>query len=940
MAATSAATASASAALTGSSSFEPDSTPTEAELPRVYIDTTYELPTGGTTWQVPSAYTLQQAIDGAALGDVIVVDSTATLTGPFVLKNKASGTGWIYIISSAMASLPVEGNRVAPSDAANMPTLQSATASGEYVIGAEAGAHHYRLAGLEIRPAAETYLYGLISWAWDEDTLTDFPHDVTIDRCYLHGDATAGTRRGISANGASIAIVDSYLVDFNETGQDTQCIDMWTGTGPYKVHNCYLEAATENICFGGADPQVEDLVPSDIEITGNYIFKPLAWQSSGTAEYKNLLELKLGVRVLIEGNVLENNWLDAQAGYAVLFTVRNQNGGAPWSAVTDVTFRYNKVLNVSQGFSIHGRDRDTGIASQQEARINIHDNVVSVANLSDGSEGRIFTALLELKDLSIQHNTVFSARSGGTALMMYTTSGSYLPDGLVFRDNIIQMGDYGFFGVIEGGSSAFAEAALDLLYVDSWECDHNALVELTEQSPSQYPDGNWFPAAMANVGFVDLGGGDYHLAVTSPYYGAASDSTDVGADIDAVDLATLHAIDGQTVADWSASVALSAAASLAAASSSIAQASATISAAASLTPASSAVAAAAVALSASSVVSPSSSAVAAVSASIASTSAFAPGGSTAGSSVEITVDEPDASEALYCRVAFACSGTCTAGSAVAVYTSDGGTKIGDATVDGTSWSYSWNPTYAHHTVTNPCFVATKDGQTAKQSVAVTVTATWQNILAADRVWDNAHRTVSSGLVTQLDEACGSGLHLTNSNASSQPTAWDSDSGFGGYPSSGNDSGTVVWLSNSNNTAHNQPCSIIYVYRYTTDTNDVLTATNSSSGVRLRHNGSLAIAAGTEVYTHAVAAYAYATIVQLNGSSSTYHSRRRDGTEYGPTTFNPGTNGLIGPTVLNDREHATPTYHRSALLVHKFSAIDTTQESEFWSMLHDQMGFTV
>ena len=35
---------------------------------------------------------------------------------------------------------------------------------------------------------------------------------------------------------------------------------------------------------------------------------------------------------------MENNWVDGQAGMAVLFTVRNQDGGAPWSVVEDVTF--------------------------------------------------------------------------------------------------------------------------------------------------------------------------------------------------------------------------------------------------------------------------------------------------------------------------------------------------------------------------------------------------------------------------------------------------------------------------------------------------------------------------------------------------------------------------------------------------------------------------
>ena len=45
-------------------------------------------------------------------------------------------------------------------------------------------------------------------------------------------------------------------------------------------------------------------------------------------------------------------------------------------------------------------------------------------------------------------------------------------------------------------------------------------------------------AEMADVGFVDLEGGNYRLSESSPYLGAALDGTDIGADIDAIAEAT------------------------------------------------------------------------------------------------------------------------------------------------------------------------------------------------------------------------------------------------------------------------------------------------------------------------------------------------------------------------------------------------------------------
>ena len=72
-------------------------------------------------------------------------------------------------------------------------------------------------------------------------------------------------------------------------------------------------------------------MPTGIEIRRNHFSKPMAWKGSSWT-VKNLLELKNAQDVVIEGNLLEYNWLAAQQGYSVLFTPRNQYGGnmTPW----------------------------------------------------------------------------------------------------------------------------------------------------------------------------------------------------------------------------------------------------------------------------------------------------------------------------------------------------------------------------------------------------------------------------------------------------------------------------------------------------------------------------------------------------------------------------------------------------------------------------------
>ena len=91
-------------------------------------------------------------------------------------------------------------------------------------------------------------------------------------------------KRGVTLHGSRLAVIDSSLAEFKDQTQDTQAIESWNGPGPFKIVNNHLEGAAENILFGGADPSVPNLVPSDIEIRGNHIIKPLSWWP-GSASY-------------------------------------------------------------------------------------------------------------------------------------------------------------------------------------------------------------------------------------------------------------------------------------------------------------------------------------------------------------------------------------------------------------------------------------------------------------------------------------------------------------------------------------------------------------------------------------------------------------------------------------------------------------------------------
>jgi hypothetical protein len=408
-------------------------------LPKATVDVR-EPATTGRTIHVAAGESLQSAIDAAQPGDRITLEAGATYEGPFKLRRK-DGDAWIVIASNRLRELPA-GTRVNPSQARHMPRL---TASSRSAIITDPGAHHYRFAGIEVAPAPGEFLHNLIELGGEDANLTEVPHHIVFDRAYIHGDPRKGGRRGIALNGRDIAVINSYVSDFKEAGADSQAMSGWNGPGPFKIENNYLEGAGENVMFGGADPAINGLVPSDIEILRNHFAKPLRWTIDhptyeGTPwTVKNLFELKNARRVLVEGNLLEHNWPHAQNGFAILFTPRNQEGRAPWSVVEDVTFRNNVIRHVAAGFNILGRDDNQ--ESRQTRRILIHNNVLSDVGGAWGGNGRLFQLLDGTAAVSITNNTA-ERTTGGVVF-----GGDHDPHTqFVFQNNVMPDNGAGFVG--------------------------------------------------------------------------------------------------------------------------------------------------------------------------------------------------------------------------------------------------------------------------------------------------------------------------------------------------------------------------------------------------------------------------------------------------------------------------------------------------------------
>jgi hypothetical protein len=463
---------------------------------------------------------LQAAIDNAQPGDTIVLQAGATFTGNFVLPAKP-GNAFVTITSSGDPSrLPPADGRIDPSYAPLLAKIKSP--NGGPAIATAPFAHHYQLQLLELPANIEGQgdVIQLGDGSSNQNTLAMVAYDLVVDRVYIHGDPTFGQKRGIALNSASTMIKNSYIAGIGSASQDAQAICGWNGPGPFTIANNYLEASGENLLFGGTDPAIPNLVPSDISITHNQMSKPMAWLGQAWV-VKNLLEFKNAQRVVVDGNVLENNWQAAQTGYAVLFTPRNQGGTAPWSVVQQIQFTNNIVRHVAGAINILGTDNLA--PSQQTNGLTIRNNLFEDVSSAEYGGTGWFMLIVGASDVTVDHNTVFA--DGASDLY---ADGAASP-GLVFTNNIMQNNEW----AIMGTSTSPGNGTIAAFFPGS-QFFRNVIAGA---DPSTYPSGNFYPATLDDVGFVNLSGGNYRLSTSSPYVRSATDGTDVGANIDAINTA-------------------------------------------------------------------------------------------------------------------------------------------------------------------------------------------------------------------------------------------------------------------------------------------------------------------------------------------------------------------------------------------------------------------
>jgi Carbohydrate binding module (family 6) len=465
-----------------------------------------------TTISVPAGGNLQAALDQAQPGDTVLLQAGAVYTGTFTLGEK-NGSDFITVRTAPSAQLPGEGGRIGPEHAPWLAKVRSGSSLPAFQTAP--GAHHWRLALLELQANADGAgeIVRLGNGSAAQNSLSQVPYALELDRLYVHGDPAAGQKRGIALNSASTMITGCYIAGIESAAQESQAIAGWNGPGPYVIENNYLEAASENILFGGADPYIANLVPTDITIADNDITKPLSWRTQNIY-VKNLLELKSARHVSVVRNVLEYSWRASQAGYAVLLTPRNP-GACPWCEVDHVRFEQNIVRHAGAGFQILGYDDNR--PSRQTYAIEIRDNLLyDIDPTTWGGNGYFLTITGGPRDLTIDHNTVVQENASGVVQL----GGAAIP-GFVYTNNVSRHGSYGFIGSGRGVGADSIGA-----YLPSALISRNVFAG---GRSDLYPPDNLFPSlSQFDAQFVSVAADDYRLTASSAWRGAGTDLRDLG----------------------------------------------------------------------------------------------------------------------------------------------------------------------------------------------------------------------------------------------------------------------------------------------------------------------------------------------------------------------------------------------------------------------------
>jgi hypothetical protein len=276
---------------------------------------------------------------------------------------------------------------------------------------------------------------------------------------------------------------------------------------------------------------------------------------------KNTLEFKIGRDIYVYGNIIENAWKDGQNGFCLVYTGANTGNGNDSTVLRDVVTEYNIIRHCAGGIQFLGRDvssAQTPVVGQPSGRfggytfrhnlfydmgpqwgVSVQWMLISTTNSAGKSyyPGGEAAHPMGPYNVIIDHNTIMMEQGQSLINLDLYKGEAREIDNITFSNNLAFRTSYGLTGA---NSCAQGTGCWDAYTKGTVVYQNNVIADAV---CANYPGGctetlNPTAADLKNVHINDYAAEDFSLAAGSAYNNAATDGTDIGADIPAVLAAT------------------------------------------------------------------------------------------------------------------------------------------------------------------------------------------------------------------------------------------------------------------------------------------------------------------------------------------------------------------------------------------------------------------
>jgi hypothetical protein len=309
-----------------------------------------------------------------------------------------------------------------------------------------------------------------------------------------------------------------------------------TGETGWRVWRFTASGATSGVYIANASDSYTD-DGTGVTVLGTTTFLGTRMQ------IKNSFEIKGGENITVDRNVMDYSWRGVDNGKQIWLKSVNQDGGCWTCRTINVTLEYNIIGHGCGGLTVQGTATTAGNPSPIPMKdIYFRHNLIydnQTSSCINGTGVYLLNLYGTTTNLQITHNTAAYDMGGIGATV--TMDGAHT--GFQFKDNMLPKGAYGIHS-----PTAFCQAALTT-YAPGYSMLGNAIGGL---SPTGCPTGNFYPTltdwqnAFVNYNVSGVNA-NYALKDTSIFNNAATDGTDVGANIAQLLTYTTGVVQGTSV---------------------------------------------------------------------------------------------------------------------------------------------------------------------------------------------------------------------------------------------------------------------------------------------------------------------------------------------------------------------------------------------------------